>query len=275
MDNSTVNPELLNIIGWALILGSLFSAALLFILSREFPATRDRLTRIMTARSWRGRQGILLLGAFVGLSILISMLQLLPGVDQSDRMQFLVVLLFATSQIAVLGALGRRRKRGWAQDFGMGWRPLKLLPLSLLIYIAVLPLIGIISHLSQKMLELLLGTEADIQAIAQLIGNSSSWVKAGYILLAVVAAPLYEEIIFRGVLFPIAARRIGIPGGILAVSAVFALLHFHLPSLMPLFLLSIALCLAYWRTGSLWTSIGLHALFNGASVLVLSLQGGV
>jgi membrane protease YdiL (CAAX protease family) len=275
METSTVNPELLNTLGWIVILGSLFSATLLCILNRVFPAARNRLTDTLIARSWSRRQGLLLLGAFIGLSVLISLLQILPGVDQSDLAQLLIILLFSFSQIAVLQALGRSRAKGWSEDFGMARKRLKLLPLSFLIYLAVLPLIGLISLLYQKILVQLLGNEVEIQAIAQLISDSNSWVKAGYIALAVVAAPLYEEIIFRGVLFPMAARRIGLPGGMLAISAVFALLHFHLPSLMPLFLLSIVLCLAYWRTGSLWTSIGLHALFNGATVLALVFNGSV
>jgi membrane protease YdiL (CAAX protease family) len=275
METSTVNPELLNTLGWIVILGSLFSATLLCILNSVFPAARNRLTDTLIARSWSRRQGLLLLGAFIGLSVLISLLQILPGVDQSDLAQLLIILLFSFSQIAVLQALGRSRAKGWSEDFGMARKRLKLLPLSFLIYLAVLPLIGLISLLYQKILVQLLGNEVEIQAIAQLISDSNSWVKAGYIALAVVAAPLYEEIIFRGVLFPMAARRIGLPGGMLAISAVFALLHFHLPSLMPLFLLSIVLCLTYWRTGSLWTSIGLHALFNGATVLALAFNGNV
>jgi membrane protease YdiL (CAAX protease family) len=275
METSTVNPELLNTLGWIVILGSLFSATLLRILNSVFPAARNRLTDTLIARSWSRRQGLLLLGAFIGLSVLISLLQILPGVDQSDLAQLLIILLFSFSQIAVLQALGRSRAKGWSEDFGMARKRLKLLPLSFLIYLAVLPLIGLISLLYQKILVQLLGNKVEIQAIAQLISDSNSWVKAGYIALAVVAAPLYEEIIFRGVLFPMAARRIGLPGGMLAISAVFALLHFHLPSLMPLFLLSIVLCLAYWRTGSLWTSIGLHALFNGATVLALVFNGSV
>jgi membrane protease YdiL (CAAX protease family) len=275
METSTVNPELLNTLGWIVILGSLFSATLLCILNSVFPAARNRLTDTLIARSWSRRQGLLLLGAFIGLSVLISLLQILPGVDQSDLAQLLIILLFSFSQIAVLQALGRSRAKGWSEDFGMARKRLKLLPLSFLIYLAVLPLIGLISLLYQKILVQLLGNEVEIQAIAQLISDSNSWVKAGYIALAVVAAPLYEEIIFRGVLFPMAARRIGLPGSILAISAVFALLHLHLPSLMPLFLLSIVLCLTYWRTGSLWTSIGLHALFNGATVLALAFNGNV
>ena len=85
--------------------------------------------------------------------------------------------------------------------------------------------------------------------------------------------PLYEEVLFRGVLFPYLTKRAGLAGGTLLVSALFALLHFHLPSMAPLFLLSIALCLAYWRTGSLWVNIGIHAIFNATSILALNIVG--
>ena len=50
-------------------------------------------------------------------------------------------------------------------------------------------------------------------------------------------------------------------------------MHFHLPSFAALFLLSGALCLAYWRTGSLWVSIGMHTIFNAVSILALNIIG--
>ena len=94
--------------------------------------------------------------------------------------------------------------------------------------------------------------------------------RLAYILVAVFGAPVYEELIFRGILFPYLAKRAGLAGGVVATSLVFALVHLHLPSMVPLGLLSAALCLAYWRTGSLWPSIGMHMLFNAVSILAIS-----
>jgi len=91
--------------------------------------------------------------------------------------------------------------------------------------------------------------------------------------IAIVGAPVFEEIVFRGILFPWLARRTGFWPGVVVVSALFAALHLHLPSLLPLFLLSAMFCVAYARTRSLWVPIGMHALFNAVSVLLLTLMG--
>jgi membrane protease YdiL (CAAX protease family) len=58
----------------------------------------------------------------------------------------------------------------------------------------------------------------------------------------------------------------------LIVSAIFALSHAHLPSLVPLFALAIGLALAYELTGSLLVPIGMHALFNAVMVAKLFIE---
>jgi membrane protease YdiL (CAAX protease family) len=52
---------------------------------------------------------------------------------------------------------------------------------------------------------------------------------------------------------------------------VFGLAHLQLSVFVPLFALGFALAWVYKRTGSLWTSITLHALFNAISVLAWAL----
>ena len=54
----------------------------------------------------------------------------------------------------------------------------------------------------------------------------------------------------------------------------FATIHFHLPSYLPLAALGIVFSLAYERTGSIGTAIVGHALFNLNNLLVLLAGGG-
>ena len=79
-------------------------------------------------------------------------------------------------------------------------------------------------------------------------------------------APLGEELIFRGFLYRALRMRIGVWPAVLVTSLAFSSLH---PSLGPYLVLSAAFCLAYEWTGSLWTSILLHGLWNGLSFAVL------
>ncbi len=96
---------------------------------------------------------------------------------------------------------------------------------------------------------------------------------AMFALLAVVLAPLFEELFFRGFLFRGLARSWGwFPGAIVSAAA-FGIAHVQLSVFVPLFALGFALAWVYKRTGSLWTSISLHALFNGISLVAWVLTG--
>ena len=85
---------------------------------------------------------------------------------------------------------------------------------------------------------------------------------------AVVIAPICEETVFRGFLYPVAKRFAG-PGPAAFFSAlVFAAAHGNLQALLPLFLLALVLLALYEKTGSIWAPISLHFCFNGATVLI-------
>lgn len=82
------------------------------------------------------------------------------------------------------------------------------------------------------------------------------------VLVVGLVAPLLEEIIFRGFLHA-TLRNLLPPAAALAVGAlVFALLHFSLLVLLPLFLFGLLLGRLYERSGSLWPPVVTHALNN-------------
>ena len=95
-------------------------------------------------------------------------------------------------------------------------------------------------------------------------------------LVAVLTAPLVEEIVYRGVLYPAVARRFGAVAGVAIVSGLFLLVHAEqyasAPAIMvPLGLLSVALTTLRALSGSIMPSIALHLLFNGVQVALLLL----
>jgi membrane protease YdiL (CAAX protease family) len=113
----------------------------------------------------------------------------------------------------------------------------------------------------------LCGPQTDPQPIVSfLMEHQSLRDRLSVILIAVVAAPLTEELIFRGCLYGI-LRQIGGKFVAIAVSSLlFALIHGHAPSLAGLVILSVGLSLLYEKTGSLWAPILLHAAFNSLSI---------
>ena len=88
-----------------------------------------------------------------------------------------------------------------------------------------------------------------------------------FIGLSVIAGPVAEEILFRGLLYPALRDRLGIKLAVVLSSALFALVHFHAPTFLPLMFCGVMLAMAYEYSGSLLLAILIHAISNLISVL--------
>jgi len=114
----------------------------------------------------------------------------------------------------------------------------------------------------------LLGPETTPQPIVEFLMKNSGWrERLAVALIAVVAAPLTEELVFRGCLYGVARQKLGRLPAILGTSLVFALIHAHVATIPALFVLAVGLVLLYEATGSLWAPILAHAAFNGLNVV--------
>jgi len=84
-------------------------------------------------------------------------------------------------------------------------------------------------------------------------------------------APLFEEIIFRGILLPTLSRDFGVISAIIVSAFIFALAHLSLGEMPPLFVLGIGLGITRVASGSLFSSVIMHSLWNGLTFLNLFL----
>ena len=91
-------------------------------------------------------------------------------------------------------------------------------------------------------------------------------------VLAVAAAPIFEEFIFRGLIFGGLRRTLGMTVSVLASAAIFALVHPPV-AVIPVFGLGVAAALVYERTRLLIGPIAVHAVYNAAVVGVQFLPG--
>ena len=89
--------------------------------------------------------------------------------------------------------------------------------------------------------------------------NIAPWLVA----LTVVAAPIFEEFIFRGLVFGGLRRSLGLWPAVLASSAIFAIVHPPI-AVVPVFGLGVCAALAYERTGFLLAPMLVHAVYNVA-----------
>lgn len=93
---------------------------------------------------------------------------------------------------------------------------------------------------------------------------------AAFTLLAVVAAPFMEELIFRGFLFNALLRYLPVWLAAVLSGAIFGLSHGSASAFLPLAASGIVLAYVYVRSGSLTASMLTHALFNLVNVGLIS-----
>lgn len=95
------------------------------------------------------------------------------------------------------------------------------------------------------------------------------WARGFLLFSTVMLAPVYEEALFRGLLFPALLRgQRTCRGAMLLCGLAFALIHLNAALLLPLLLLNCLLCAGYCATGSLLTPIAMHMTFNGVNLLI-------
>lgn len=111
------------------------------------------------------------------------------------------------------------------------------------------------------------------QQSVRAIGNATAWHEiAAFAFATIVLAPLAEELLFRGVLYP-AVKRAGFPRlALWGTSALFALIHFNLATALPLFAFALLLATLYEKSGNLAAPFATHSLFNAANLAALYLQ---
>jgi hypothetical protein len=86
------------------------------------------------------------------------------------------------------------------------------------------------------------------------------------IVLAVIVAPVAEEAFFRGFIFSGLRRRFGLIGSAALSALIFAVAHFQIGVLVPVFVLGLMLAWVYYRTSTIWSSILVHVAYNGLAL---------
>ena len=191
-------------------------------------------------------------------------------IDETSFMVIAQSLVFHWAGLAFVVVLLARRRMPWKSAFGLTRsRFFKRLVQGAVFLLATMPVLLFYTLLYHVGLQLT-GHEPQLQDVVFAISDeTSTGIRIYFVLLATIIAPFFEEILFRGIALPIFAKRLGLGPAIILVAVIFAMIHGHVPSLVPLFLLSVALSVAYIYTESLWVSIVMHGLFNALTVTIL------
>ena len=93
-------------------------------------------------------------------------------------------------------------------------------------------------------------------------------------VLSVTLAPLMEELFFRGFLYPVLARRLGLPIAVFVTALGFALLHgaqlmFSWGPVLVIFLVGIVLTIVRAKTNSVAAGVLIHMAYNGTITVAM------
>jgi len=182
-------------------------------------------------------------------------------------------LLFTSAGIAFVAFRVRQRRLTWEHAFGLRMNGLAGNVLhGVGGYLAAIPLVLASGYAYDAYLRSI-DYPVRLQEIAQILRQPGlpAWQTAGIVAVVTVFAPVMEELLFRGIALPVLARHWGILRAALAVSLAFAFIHFHVESIVPLFVISLGFSLVYVLSGSVLAPIVMHAVFNAVNIAGLLL----
>ncbi len=187
--------------------------------------------------------------------VLQGFVLLLRTIGSNKATGFDVLVAFSVAGALTYGimrlAFWRLKSEGVPRTFGRGSA-----------YAVVLGALGGAAAAIAAILYLQLPLDLYFPGAAQQIGKHPVALIA---ILAVIAAPIFEEFIFRGLIFGGLRRSMGLLASVLASAAIFAIVHPPI-SVIPVFVLGIVTALIYERTKLLAGPMTAHAVYNAGVI---------
>jgi membrane protease YdiL (CAAX protease family) len=192
--------------------------------------------------------------------------------DKSVLNMVIVTLCFQGAAVVLISRFLREHQIGWGGAFGFaGPGQGRALLLGVLVALIFLPIGWGLQMASAQVM-----TQIQIKPVAQqaiqALQTAEVWPDRIYLgVVAILLAPVAEEMLFRGILYP-AIKQAGFPRVALwGTALLFAATHHNAATFLPLALLAVALALLYEKTNNLLAPITAHSLFNAMNFLVLYL----
>ena len=161
----------------------------------------------------------------------------------------------------------------WAGAFGFRRAPGRSAARAGVTMLVVLPLTVLVLAGISTLLLHVFGMDPKSQLTVTFIKeHPPAWQLAVMGFTAIVLAPVAEEALFRGVMYTTLKQRGYLRGAMFGNAALFAVIHFNLAALLPLFLLALVFTWLYERTGNLLAPIVAHMVFNAVNFAALVLD---
>ena len=228
----------------------------------------------VSCRPWSWIDLSVIVGAVTSLSVIFAFF--LRGKIQPDSFAPLAIsmaITHGTVLLAILAIAGFRRVRLRSAFGGGSHRFLRDIGTGTIGYLSMIVVVCPAMFATAIILKLLHREPAPQEILGLFAMQKSVFAKVYFAVWTVLIAPVAEEMLFRGILLPLLLRVLPSALAIAVVSLGFAGLHGDVTAFLPLFTVSVSLCLAFLTTESLVVSITMHALFNSVTTAVLLLTG--
>ena len=137
-------------------------------------------------------------------------------------------------------------------------------------YFVALPIVILVSLINQQLWQ---GQGGSNPILPIALKGQDGLALAFFFVTASIAAPVFEEIMFRGFLLPSLTKYMPVWGAIIASGFLFAMAHLNISEVLPLAVLGIILGVVYTRSRNLLSSMFLHSLWNSGTLLSLYILG--
>lgn len=137
-------------------------------------------------------------------------------------------------------------------------------------YLTALPLVLLVSLINQQIWQGQGGSNPLLFLALQAQDRVALIV---FFVTSSIAAPVFEEIMFRGFLLPSLTRYVSVNQAILLSASIFAVAHLSLSEVLPLATLGTVLGVVYTRSRNLLAPILLHSLWNSGTLISLFVLG--
>ncbi|HVJ48080.1 type II CAAX endopeptidase family protein [Desulfitobacterium sp.] len=118
-------------------------------------------------------------------------------------------------------------------------------------------------------------TPPNTDVYTKLLGHATPLTFILNLLLAGILAPIFEETLFRGVIFRGLQSYLGKWTSAILSAIVFSALHFQAYGFFPRFVLGLALAYLYDKHKSLYPSMAMHSLNNVVALMLVAISGGL
>jgi uncharacterized protein len=137
-------------------------------------------------------------------------------------------------------------------------------------YLVATPIVIVVSIVNEKIWHGQGGSNPLLQIVLE--GKDSNALLL-FFITAAIAAPLFEEFLFRGFLLPSLTRYVPVWVAICLSGLLFGVAHLSLSEIIPLTTLGIILGIVYVRTKNLLAPMLLHSLWNSTTLVSLYILG--